>query len=70
MNERIIGLISYLIEFYQIMNSLGIFFDESAVERMQFIVHMFSNLYTDLSADAVREGSPTWKATPKLFFYI
>ena len=71
LNERIIGLISYLAEFYQIMNSQGIFLDESAVERMQFIVHMFCNLYTDLSADAFKEGSPTWKATPKLhLFYI
>ena len=70
LEDRIIGIATYLNEFYDIIHQQSLFLEQQAVDRLGFIVNIFCNLYTDLSRHYFDKDEKYFKATPKLHLFL
>ena len=70
LGDRIIGIATYLNEFYDIIHQQSLFLEQWAVDRLGSNVHILYNLYTDLSRHYFDKDEKYFKATPKLHLFL
>ena len=69
-DRRIRALCQLLCEFYQMMDSQGMFLDDIAKQRLPKLGQRMCGLFAQLARDSLANGVKCWKMTPKVHLLL
>ena len=69
-DQRRIGVVQCLSDFYELINAEGQFLSQSARDKLPEIGYLLCNLYAGLSAEAKRANKRLWKWSPKHHLFL